>query len=278
MGAKINYTDGQQVGKCIFITEETSIIGGDGVSRRMGKFKCQCGNYFVSLIQNVVSFKVSSCGCIKGKSNITHGGTIDQVSSGYHSWESMKGRCRDIKNKEYKNYGAKGITVCDVWYNSYSEFIKDVGKRPTKNHTLDRFPNKKGNYEPGNVRWATPKQQANNTSRNILVEYKGQIKTFAEWCSFYNISYKSSHNRYFTLKLSMDEVIKRGIDNKNGIKIPNNDGRGNPKLTIFDIANIKSEYSTGGISYRGIAEKYKVNPMTIGRIVRGESWVKFLNK
>jgi hypothetical protein len=74
----------------------------------------------------------------------------------------MKRRCRDPNRKDYKNWGGRGIKVCERWIDSYENFIADVGRRPSKRHTLDRYPNNDGDYEPTNVRWATGKQQAAN--------------------------------------------------------------------------------------------------------------------
>ncbi|KKK48682.1 hypothetical protein LCGC14_3142640, partial [marine sediment metagenome] len=78
----------------------------------------------------------------------------------YNTWDNMKYRCYNIKSPKYAIYGARGISVCDRWRNSYKDFESDMGKRP-EGLSLDRIDND-GNYEPGNCRWATPKQQANN--------------------------------------------------------------------------------------------------------------------
>ncbi len=71
-------------------------------------------------------------------------------------------RCYDIDSKDYKNYGGRGIIICDKWLNSFENFFADVGKAPSELHSIDRYPNNDGNYEPNNVRWATASEQAYN--------------------------------------------------------------------------------------------------------------------
>lgn len=99
----------------------------------------------------------------------------------YTSWDHMKRRCHNPKNVRYSVYGAKGITVCPEWLTSFAAFFEHVGKAPSDKHTLDRYPNKSGNYEPGNVRWATPTEQARNTKKNRLITYKGETLCVSEW-------------------------------------------------------------------------------------------------
>lgn len=80
----------------------------------------------------------------------------------YIAWKAMKQRCYDPNFKSFDAYGGRGIKVYRHWKNSFIKFFEDVGRAPSALHSLDRYPNNDGNYEPGNVRWATPKQQNNN--------------------------------------------------------------------------------------------------------------------
>ena len=99
----------------------------------------------------------------------------------YTAWVRMKDYCYNKNNRNYPGYGGRGISVCESWRNSFKAFLADVGQRPSSLHSIDRFPNNDGNYEPENVRWATMKEQSNNRRSNHLVTFRGVTKTVAEW-------------------------------------------------------------------------------------------------
>lgn len=146
---------------------------------------CDCGNKTLVLTANLNKANTTSCGCIRNimfsKRNTTHGMSNTHV---YKTWISIRRRCREKNNSSYAQYGAKGISVIDRWYDNFSEFLKDVGNPPTAAHRLDRIDNSKG-YEPDNVRWATPTQQARNRDVCVKVEFQGMhfesISHFVKW-------------------------------------------------------------------------------------------------
>jgi hypothetical protein len=120
---------------------------------------CDCGVTLFTLGISLKNGCKNSCntGC-KYSKKVVHG---DSYSPEYYSWQSMKDRCLNNKSPSYKYYGERGISVCKSWVNNYAKFLEDMGRRPSKSHTLDRI-NNNGNYDPDNCRWATKKQQTDN--------------------------------------------------------------------------------------------------------------------
>lgn len=103
----------------------------------------------------------------------------------YNIWNHMKIRCSD---KLDKDYGGRGISVCEEWKNSFMAFYSRIGERPSSKHQLDRIDNN-GNYEPGNVRWATRKEQSSNRRTNIVITYNGETMILKDWSEKLNMSY-----------------------------------------------------------------------------------------
>jgi len=145
--------------------------------------ECDCGNNKIIDGESIRRGHTKSCGCLHAeatsKRSTKHGHSSIR-SSEYTSWMEMKGRCLNPNNNRFKNYGGKGISICNCWISSFSRFLEDMGSKPSSRHTIDRIDNE-GNYEPGNCRWATPKEQARNRSTNLKIEYKGQVKCLSEW-------------------------------------------------------------------------------------------------
>lgn len=133
----------------------------------------------------------------------------------YHAWAAMKVRCSNSNCKDWYLYGGRGISVCAKWRTSFEAFFQDVGARPSPTHSLDRYPNANGNYEPGNVRWATRKQQARNWSRrNRLFTHSGESLTLSEWAERLGMSRESLRDRIdggwpISLALTTPPVRKR---------------------------------------------------------------------
>lgn len=148
----------------------------------MWRFRCQCGREVIIVETSITQSLTKSCGCLflemtiaKGHGNATHG---KSRSVEYRTWIGMLARCQNPKNKLFRNYGSRGIEVCERWQ-MFENFFADMGSRPSPQHSIDRK-NNNGDYEPGNCRWATPTQQSRNHRGNRIVVVDGVKMTFAE--------------------------------------------------------------------------------------------------
>lgn len=140
------------------------------------RVRCRCGKKKTIRASVFRDGRAKSCGCGTGWHK--HGMSR---SNEYAIWANMIDRCLNSRNSSYARYGGRGIRVCSAWRESFENFYRDVGPRPSLKHSLDRFPDNNGNYEPGNIRWATRREQQNNTSRNRFITTRGLTLTVAEW-------------------------------------------------------------------------------------------------
>lgn len=148
----------------------------EGVPRRWNCV-CECGKESVHAGLPMVQGRIKSCGCYRRefKPRLTHGRSKTSMET---TWRHMLERCMDPESKSYKNYGARGIKVCERWLD-FTAFIEDMGDKPVGT-SLDRI-DVNGHYEPGNCRWATMKQQNRNRRNNRLIEYQGRTQCLSEW-------------------------------------------------------------------------------------------------
>lgn len=176
---------------------------------------CDCGCLAICSSPNLYSGNTKSCGCIKreitSSRSRTHGAT---GTPEYRVWYHIIGRCTSKGDPAYHNYGGRGIAVCDEWKNSFESFFSCVGKRPSSLHTLDRIDNN-GNYEPGNVRWATRKEQANNLRRNTIVEFRGSKMTLSEFSDAVGVPYRIVYGR-FRSGWSIEECARKSLGVRRG--------------------------------------------------------------
>lgn len=112
----------------------------------------------------------------------------------YLSWVRMQRRCYEPKYKQYKDYGGRGIRVCDAWRSDYLTFIRDMGRKPTPSHSLDRIDND-GDYEPKNCRWATTTEQSRNRRGVRKIKFKGEARCLSEWAEIIGINRSTLRNR-----------------------------------------------------------------------------------
>ena len=124
-------------------------------------------------------------------------------------WRKMIKRCYDVSDPAFKNYGARGIEVCVQWKNCFDNFFKDMGPRPSKNHSLDRI-NNGGNYSPDNCRWATWREQNNNRRDNIRLTFKNKTLTISQWADEINVNVGTLYDRWAN-GYSVEETLNDGI-------------------------------------------------------------------
>lgn len=129
----------------------------------------------------------------------------------YGVWMRMRRRCYDQKYRSYEFYGAKGIAVCEKWNRSFLAFLADVGVRPSALHSIDRFPNRNGNYEPGNVRWATQTQQMRNTNATVELTLNGITRPLCDWAEIVGKKRGTIHKR-LRRGWTPEDAVGRNID------------------------------------------------------------------
>ena len=126
---------------------------------------CRCGGEATVRSDNLNQGNATSCGCafleLRKTEHLRHGDAIRPEAAEYICWQNMLRRCDNPKHESYKDYGGRGIRVCERWVRSYEDFLADMGRKPSRAHSIDRVDND-GNYEPGNCRWATRQEQRAN--------------------------------------------------------------------------------------------------------------------
>ena len=168
---------GQRFGKLV-VRERTSKMGDLSQYRCV----CDCGKEIIVRGSNLVNHRTKSCGCIRreGTRNLKflHGQHDTRL---YRCWQNMKDRCGNEKNKEYKNYGGRGIKVCLRWQDSFVDFAEwALNSGYDESLTIDRI-DVDGNYCPENCRWSTMKEQSRNRTDNCIVEIEGERKILQDW-------------------------------------------------------------------------------------------------
>jgi len=175
---------------------------------------CDCGIQKTIARNHLIDGNIKSCGCMRierlSKARTIHGHAIPgKISREFISWSSMRRRCYSETDPGYRNYGARGITVCEQWRNDFSQFYKDMGPRP-KGHSLDRIDNNKG-YSPENCRWATGKVQGNNTRTNRPLTYNGKTQTVTQWANQLGMDPPTLFRRLGKYQWSVEKSIETPV-------------------------------------------------------------------
>lgn len=154
---------------------------------------CSCGKTLRVRLAALKNGNTTSCGCRQKEVNIARSTKHGYArTKEYHVWAAMVQRGKGNANKE--EYGDRGIGICARWVSSFADFLEDMGPRPSPKHTIDRIDND-GNYEPGNCRWATMKDQALNTRRTLKVEFNGEIRILQHLSEEHGINHRVVYDR-----------------------------------------------------------------------------------
>lgn len=151
--------------------------------------QCDCGSETRVCGTNLRRGHTRSCGCLKLETvrrPRKAGGHATKNSITYKAWRAMRHRCLVPTSINYKDYGGRGIQICERW-SDFTSFLADMGERPSRKHTIERRDGN-GHYEPDNCHWATYTEQANNKRTNRIVEWQGRSQTVAQWAKELGLS------------------------------------------------------------------------------------------
>lgn len=201
--SRINDLTGQRFGRLVVKGYSHSNKHG----RAVWNCVCDCGNISAVVGGALLRGTTKSCGCHRNdavaKLKLKHGKCGTRL---YGIWMAMQSRCNNINFIEYDRYGGRGIAVCEEWQSFEPFYEWAIANGYRDNLTIERK-NNDGNYCPENCRWATYKEQANNTSRNHFLTLNGETHTMVEWSEITGISYHNIRNRVNNLKWSVEKAL-----------------------------------------------------------------------
>lgn len=206
----------KKFGRLLILKEGEPHMTKGGHKHRTAVIRCDCGTIKQVQISIILSGQTTSCGCFQREAAAKRMPSISRIHGGFgtpefESWCQMKKRCKNPKHKSYNDYGGRGIQVCDRWRDSFENFLKDMGHRPSAKHSIDRI-DVNGNYEPSNCRWATKTEQSRNQRNNVVVEYNGQKKCLAEWSEITGISWQGLYYRIFVAKVDIHTAMTAPVN------------------------------------------------------------------
>lgn len=153
--------------------------------------KCSCGTEKIILGRSLRSGRSSSCGCMASIKKTKH--NMNRTTE-YKTWSSLKQRCYNKNDSKYKDWGGRGIKVCDRWINSFENFFEDMGYKPSKSHSIERI-NNDGDYEPSNCIWADKKTQARNRRSSTKILHENKIIDIFLFSEKMNLSVSGARKR-----------------------------------------------------------------------------------
>lgn len=206
--------------------------------------KCECGKTYETLLAQLKYGRVKSCGCLKdekaGLRRKTHGMSNTRF---FKIWQGILKRCNNSNSESYKNYGGRGIVICKRWedfsnfkIDMYDSYVEHIGKFGENNTSIDRKDNN-GSYEPSNCRWATRKEQNENTRTVKRYPYKGKMLSLHQISDMEGINYRTLRNRIFRSGMT----IEQAVNHKTGSKVCKNNTRyeyEGKQLRLYELSEI----------------------------------------
>lgn len=213
---------GQRFGRAV-VTRFAGIARQGKGQVSLWEITCDCGKTKTVASGHLRSGHTASCGCFHvqatGDRARTHGWSS---KPGFSNWRAMIDRCIRPEATGYKNYGGRGIVVCDEWMDDFDAFMKEIGPYPGKKYTIERI-NVNGNYEPGNVRWATQLEQTHNMRKNVFVDFRGERLCVAELA-----------RRFGICRTVLGSRLARGMTPEQAVTVPRT--RGRPRIVVEPVS------------------------------------------
>jgi hypothetical protein len=235
------------------------VIGFNGTKRNSSfdwKCVCDCGTKKVVSGNKLTCGRTKSCGCNRVEffraKRVIHGEA--RKTKEYQTWAAMRARCYNKNVRSYKDYGARGIKICERWQ-EYKNFLDDMGRCPASKNSIDRI-NPNGDYEPANCRWATTEEQTETRRESRIYELGGERHCIAGWARRANMP---SH--------VLCSRLNKGWALEDAMSVPSY-----PrviKITAEDAITIREQYGSGSWTYGALAEKYKITRSYARQIALG---------
>lgn len=249
MGKRINLLH-HRFGKLLVIADagvEWSAGHPRGRAEALWRCRCDCGNEITALSSRLRRGRLRSCGCLKEIHGHNRPGKRTRT---YRSWVNMLTRCNNKNSRSYKDYGERGITVCDRWH-TFENFLADMGVCP-KGKSIERRDNN-GNYEPSNCYWASTVEQANNKRRTVYITYQGERLPISRLAARFNIPANVFYERIIKYGWSIDDALTKPI--------------------IHRTANLTFEYRGQLYKLSELAKMAKVSKSTLyQRLRNSDNW------
>jgi len=196
---------------------------------------------------------------------MTHGATrAGGTTPEFRAWINMRSRCFNPKNAQFADYGGRGVTVCARWQESFADFLSDVGLRPSSAHSIDRA-DVNGNYEPGNVRWATRVEQNRNRRNNRVLTLGAESLPLCVWAERLGVKREAIRDRImrgWSIERALTEPFRADSNGTNN---------GAAKLDDERVRQIRRD-AAAGESHRSIGVRFGVSQTVVSDIVRRDRW------